>query len=163
LTIQQFNGFNNQSTNETSIPSAISFGKMDNTTSAFCSMTGTNRYTGAPAASRQRIAMHDEQPIASQAPASTWYVYILRCSDASYYTGITTDLPRRLDEHNSSNKGARYTRPRRPVELVYSETAASRPTAARREYQIKKLTPAGKKRLINSFRPAASGASHRPA
>jgi putative endonuclease len=54
------------------------------------------------------------------------------------YTGIATDLDRRLTEHNSSEKGARYTRSRRPVKLVYSETFPDRSSASRREYEIKK-------------------------
>jgi putative endonuclease len=81
-------------------------------------------------------------------PPSTWYVYIVRCSDSSYYTGITTDLSRRLSEHNSVHGGARYTRPRRPVTLVYHETANSRSAASRREYQIKQLTVHGKNSLV---------------
>ena len=53
--------------------------------------------------------------------AQSWYVYVVRCRDDSLYTGITTELERRIEEHNHSPKGARYTRARRPVELVYSE------------------------------------------
>ncbi len=82
-----------------------------------------------------------------------WFVYILRCRDGTYYTGITTDLTRRLTEHNAG-LGAKYTRPRRPIALVYSEPTISRSAAARREYQIKRLTPAGKKKLIED-NPAA--------
>ena len=71
---------------------------------------------------------------------SAWYVYILRCADDSLYTGITTDLERRTHEHNHGRAGARYTRVRRPVQLVYSETLASRSEAACREAAIKKLS-----------------------
>ena len=78
---------------------------------------------------------------------SSWFVYIVRCLDRTLYTGITTDLDRRLAEHNAG-LGAKYTRPRRPVVLVYSEPAISRSAAASREYQIKKLSPAGKLDLI---------------
>ena len=78
---------------------------------------------------------------------SSWFVYIVRCLDRTLYTGITTDLDRRLAEHNAG-LGAKYTRPRRPVVLVYSEQAISRSAAARREYQIKKLSPTGKMDLI---------------
>lgn len=85
---------------------------------------------------------------------SAWYVYILRCSDRTYYTGITTDLLRRLAEHNAG-RGAKYTHPRRPVVLVYSEPARSRSAAAKREYQIKQLSQLGKKSLINSSTPHA--------
>ncbi len=77
-----------------------------------------------------------------------WSIYIVRCKDGSYYTGITTDLTRRIAEHNSPGDGAKYTRPRRPVTLVYSESAPSRATATQRENQIKKLRVAGKLRLI---------------
>ena len=79
-----------------------------------------------------------------------WFVYIVRCQDDTLYTGITTDLFRRLDQHNSDRGGARYTRPRRPVQLVYAEPAASRSAAARREFQVKKLSVAEKRRLIHS-------------
>ncbi|WP_426359792.1 GIY-YIG nuclease family protein [Pseudocolwellia sp. HL-MZ19] len=80
---------------------------------------------------------------------STWYVYFLRCSDNSLYTGITTDLERRLFEHNTSNKlGAKYTRVRRPVELVYSEEQSNRTTASKREYALKKLKKAAKESLV---------------
>ena len=79
-----------------------------------------------------------------------WRVYMVACADGSLYTGITTDLVRRLAEHNSGRGGARYTRPRRPVHLVYSERAASRSAAAKREYRIKRLSAAGKKALIAS-------------
>lgn len=79
------------------------------------------------------------------AAASAWCVYILRCADGTLYTGITTDLPRRIAEHNGSSAlGARYTRSRRPVELVYVESAASRAAAARRETAIKRLDRARK-------------------
>ena len=77
-----------------------------------------------------------------------WYVYIVQCRDDTYYTGITTNLDRRLQEHNSLDLGARYTRPRQPVKLVYQEPAQSRSEAASREYQIKKLTLMRKKDLI---------------
>lgn len=69
-----------------------------------------------------------------------WHVYILRCADGSLYTGITTDLARRVEEHNQGGAlGARYTRSRRPVQLIYSETADSRSAAAKREAALKKL------------------------
>jgi putative endonuclease len=74
-----------------------------------------------------------------------WHVYILRCADGSLYTGITTDLARRLAEHNQGGAlGARYTRSRRPVELIYSEEAESRSAAAKREAALKKLDRAAK-------------------
>ena len=68
-----------------------------------------------------------------------YYVYIVKCSDNTLYTGITTDLLRRVDEHNRSKKGAKYTRLRRPVSLVYSEECQDRSSASKREAAIKKL------------------------
>lgn len=67
-----------------------------------------------------------------------YYVYILECADKTLYTGIATDIERRVEEHNSSDKGARYTRARRPVALVYSEAFPDRSSASKREYEIKK-------------------------
>ncbi len=86
----------------------------------------------------------------------SWFVYLLRCADNSLYTGITTDLNRRLAEHNgenNSNKGARYTRHRRPVSLVYSETLTCRSNASQREYVIKQLSRTAKEQLILSVNP----------
>lgn len=97
--------------------------------------------------------MTKEEQLLSSEPTPTWHVYIVSCNDNSYYTGITTDPLRRIEEHNSPKKGARYTRSRRPVIMVYSEKAASRAVATRRENQIKKLTPSGKKQLITTYRP----------
>ncbi len=78
-----------------------------------------------------------------------WFTYIVRCIDASLYTGVTTDLSRRLAEHNSARGGARYTRARQPVQLVFAEKLASRSLACRREYAIKKLSATAKKRLLS--------------
>ena len=78
------------------------------------------------------------------------YVYILRCIDQSLYTGITTDLVRRVQEHNTSPKWAKYTSTRRPVYYVWSESFISRLEASRREYQIKKMTKINKEKLILS-------------
>ncbi|CBL46029.1 Predicted endonuclease containing URI domain [gamma proteobacterium HdN1] len=77
-----------------------------------------------------------------------WFVYILRCADGTLYTGITTDLPRRLIEHNETPRGARYTRPRRPVRLVYAEGHQDRAEASRREYALKALSRSAKEALI---------------
>ncbi len=76
-----------------------------------------------------------------------WFVYLLRCADGSLYTGITTDLQRRLHEHNHSAAGARYTRARRPVALHYYEEAADRSEAARREYQLRRRSATHKRQL----------------
>jgi putative endonuclease len=76
-----------------------------------------------------------------------WYVYILKCADRTFYTGITTDVKRRVREHNRSAIGAKYTRGRRPVKLVYSRRMKSRPLAAKEEFQIKKMSRTEKKSL----------------
>ena len=80
----------------------------------------------------------------------SYFIYILKCSDETLYTGITTDIKRRVHEHNTSDKGAKYTKLRRPVELVYSENSENRSTASKREYAIKKLTREKKMELINA-------------
>ena len=67
-----------------------------------------------------------------------YYVYMVQCADDTLYTGIATGLERRIEEHNSSDKGAKYTRVRRPVTLVYSEEHPDRSAASKREYEIKK-------------------------
>ena len=67
-----------------------------------------------------------------------YYLYMVQCADETFYTGITTDLERRIEEHNSSPKGAKYTKARRPVSLVYSEEHLNRSEASKREYFIKK-------------------------
>ncbi len=76
-----------------------------------------------------------------------WYVYMLRCGDGSLYTGSTTDVERRLREHQGGT-GARYTRSRPPVTLAYAEEAPDRSAAQRREAAIKKLPRAQKLKLI---------------
>jgi len=80
----------------------------------------------------------------------SWKVYILHCADDSLYTGITTDILRRVNEHNHSDKGARYTRARRPVVLAYQESCESRSQASQREYYIKQLNRNEKIKLIQS-------------
>lgn len=83
--------------------------------------------------------------------AGGWCVYLLRCRDGSLYTGIARDPARRLDEHNGvGGRGARYTRARRPVALVYWEPAPDRSAAARREAEIKRMGRVAKERLIRS-------------
>ncbi|HIX30994.1 MAG TPA: GIY-YIG nuclease family protein [Firmicutes bacterium] len=77
----------------------------------------------------------------------TWWVYILRCADGTLYTGATNDLDRRLAAHNAG-RGAKYTRARRPVALVYREAAADKSAALQREAALKKLARAAKLRLI---------------
>ncbi len=77
----------------------------------------------------------------------SWYVYMLRCKDDSLYTGCTDDISRRLAAHNSG-KGAKYTRSRLPVHLVYEEAQPDRSSALKREYAIKHLTKAKKEELV---------------
>ncbi len=81
-------------------------------------------------------------------PISKWRVYILRCADDTLYTGVTTDLQRRVQEHNTSTLGAKYTKNKRPVELVYFENRADKVDAMQREYAIKQLTRKEKLVLI---------------
>ena len=78
-----------------------------------------------------------------------WHFYIVRCADASLYTGIATDVAVRVGEHNAG-AGAKYTRSRLPVELVYTEEAADRSAALRREAAIKKLSASDKRALITT-------------
>lgn len=69
-----------------------------------------------------------------------WHIYILKCSDDTFYTGITKDLKRRTEEHNFSNLGAKYTRGRRPVQLIYSRKMKDKSEALKEELRIKKMT-----------------------
>lgn len=75
-------------------------------------------------------------------------LYLLRCSDETLYTGITADLKRRIHEHNTSEKGAKYTRNRRPCVLVYCEQLESKSAALKREIAVKKMTKAKKEALL---------------
>lgn len=77
-----------------------------------------------------------------------YYTYILECADATFYTWITTDLERRLFEHNYSQKAAKYTRVRRPVQMVYFESFETRSEACKREVVIKKMSREQKIALI---------------
>ena len=81
--------------------------------------------------------------------AAPWYVYILRCSDASYYTGITNDLERRLTAHNKG-QASRYTRVRLPVERVYEELCGTRAEALKREMTIKTYSRDKKEQLVTT-------------
>ena len=80
----------------------------------------------------------------------TWYVYILECGDGTLYTGITDDVQRRLQTHRSG-KGAKYTRGRSPLELVYREECGSHSDALKRECAVKALTRAQKERMISKI------------
>lgn len=84
-----------------------------------------------------------------KASTATWSLYIIEASDASLYTGITTDVERRFDEHLNCPKGAKYFNGRSPVRIVYREEGHDRSSASRREAEIKKLSRSEKQRLIN--------------
>ena len=76
-----------------------------------------------------------------------WYLYILRCGDGTLYTGITTDVEKRLTAHRAG-RGAKYTRGRGPLELVYREELPDQSTALKREHEIKSMTRQEKEKLI---------------
>lgn len=80
-----------------------------------------------------------------------YYVYILACADDTYYTGIARDVQARIHVHNTSEKGAKYTRSRRPVQLRYVETCRDRSHAQKREYAIRKLSRSAKEQLIQTY------------
>nr|MBQ8245211.1 GIY-YIG nuclease family protein [Oscillospiraceae bacterium] len=82
---------------------------------------------------------------------NTWHLYILRCKDGSLYTGITTDVEKRLEAHRSG-KGAKYTRGRGPLELVYREECGTHSDALKREWEIKKLSREQKQELIAEYK-----------
>lgn len=81
-----------------------------------------------------------------------YHLYILECADKTLYTGIATDLERRVREHNTAKIGAKYTRARRPVKLVYSKRFRNRSLASRAEANIKKLSREDKLKFIGSQR-----------
>ena len=78
-----------------------------------------------------------------------WYLYILRCGDGTLYTGITTNVERRLEEHRQG-RGAKYTRGRGPLELAYQEKCGTHSEALKREYAVKQLTREEKEDLIGN-------------
>jgi len=87
--------------------------------------------------------------MAANSTKQQWWVYFVECRDGTLYTGISTNLDRRLAQHNGDQAGgAKYTKSRRPVRLVYAEPCDDRSAASRREYQLRKLPKAGKHRLI---------------
>jgi len=77
-----------------------------------------------------------------------YYVYLVKCSDDSYYCGYTTNLKKRVDDHNNSKAGAKYTKSRRPVKLVYFEQVKNTSEALKREDEIKKLSRKDKVKLV---------------
>lgn len=93
----------------------------------------------------------EQQEVISKKQPAIWYVYLLLCGDGSLYTGITTDLTRRCEQHNAGT-GARYTRSRLPVRMVYHEIQATHSLALKRELAIKALSRTEKEALIKSMR-----------
>jgi predicted GIY-YIG superfamily endonuclease len=91
--------------------------------------------------------MQEVEIIHAIASEKFWLVYILECSDGSFYTGITNHLERRLQQHNSG-RASRYTRSRLPVTVIYHELCTDRPQALSRELAIKSLTRTNKQKLI---------------
>ena len=81
-----------------------------------------------------------------------WYLYILRCGDGTFYTGITTDVDKRLEAHRSG-RGAKYTRGRAPPEVMYRECCGTHSDALKREMEVKRLSREEKQTLIFSVRP----------
>jgi len=88
-----------------------------------------------------------------QPSPAVWFLYILECSDGSFYTGVSTDIDRRLREHQEG-RASRYTRTRRPVVLVYREECGSRSVSLSRECAVKSLSRLRKAELISEFRAA---------
>ena len=80
-------------------------------------------------------------------PEGVWHVYILECADGTLYTGISNDVRGRVERHNLG-RGAKYTRSRLPVALIYAEVAGERAAALKREHEIKRMTREGKEALI---------------
>jgi putative endonuclease len=83
---------------------------------------------------------------------SSWYMYVVECADETLYTGITTDVSRRVHEHNHTKQGARYTRARRPVELVGVWSYSNRSEAASSEYAFKDLDRSEKVEMLRDER-----------
>ncbi|CAN5266576.1 hypothetical protein BH10PAT2_BH10PAT2_1130 [soil metagenome] len=79
---------------------------------------------------------------------SNWWIYMVLCSDNTFYIGISTDVEKRVSTHNLA-KGAKYTKPRLPVKLVYIEESTTHSAALKREFALKKLTRSEKKELCN--------------
>ena len=80
-----------------------------------------------------------------------WFVYVVKCSDNTLYTGISTNVEKRIHAHNTSKCGAKYTKSRRPVKLMYVEEYFTRSDASKREYSIKQLSRIEKYKLIKCY------------
>ena len=93
----------------------------------------------------------------------TWHVYVVVCFDNSFYCGITTNIERRIKQHNGElSGGAKYTRSRRPCRLVYKEKAENRSTASKKEYWFKKLSRKQKEKYINYPSDSSSSTNEPP-
>jgi len=92
--------------------------------------------------------------------SNDWTVYILRCADDSLYTGITNNVTRRIAEHNTSTRGASYTRGRRPVTLAFTHQVADRSTASRLEAWIKAQDRKTKESIITQKTPLPTDQQH---
>ncbi len=100
---------------------------------------------------RMLAGMQRKQKKTGEKSAEKWFLYMLKCSDLSLYTGIAKDIDKRFKVH-SSGKGARYTRTRLPLEIVYREPCKSRTDALVREFKVKKLKPLRKRLLAEAFK-----------
>ncbi len=98
------------------------------------------------------MRVQEEQPAPTEAPEAVWSLYILECSDGSFYTGVSTDIDRRLREHEKGT-ASRYTRTRRPVVLLYREECGSRASSLARECAVKSMSRQTKKKLISEGKP----------
>jgi len=101
-----------------------------------------------PKIKRMAKRMKEKEEAGKRKLDKGWFLYILRCQSDTFYTGVTKDLKRRLTMHNNG-KASRYTRSRRPVEMVYHENCASRAQALVREYKVKALPRKKKEALIS--------------
>jgi putative endonuclease len=93
-----------------------------------------------------------EQPTPTAGAGAVWFLYILECCDGSFYTGVTTDIDRRLREHQEGT-ASRYTRTRRPVVLAYQEECGTRSRSLARECAVKSLSRRRKEELISGGKP----------
>lgn len=91
------------------------------------------------------------EDISKDPMGDNWYLYVLECVDNTLYTGITTDVHRRLHEHNNTSRGAKYTRSRRPSRVVFCHPFDSRSSAAKAEYRFRKLTKSKKQKIIQGI------------
>jgi putative endonuclease len=95
----------------------------------------------------RRMKEKEEEPAPKVTAEAIWFLYILQCCDGSFYTGVTTDIGRRLREHEEG-KASRYTRTRRPIVLVYQEECGTRAQSLARECAVKSLSRRRKEELI---------------